>query len=143
MLENYKLAIDDFTRSIKIDPNYVKAYNNKGWVYDKLGDYEKAIADYTRAIKIDPNNYSYYITLGDAFMIPIDQDHVPRAPAALKKYSSSGFERWTKGTAESGLHGGHTGQIYSEEVTPKTKKFTMEKVPVYHIVDDEKKKKAS
>ena len=48
--------------------------------------------------------------------------------AALKKYSSSGFERWTKGTAESGLHGGHTGQIYSEEVTPKTKKFTPAKI---------------
>jgi hypothetical protein len=44
--------------------------------------------------------------------------------AALKKYSSPSFERWTKGTAASGLQGGHTGQIYSEEVTPKTKKFT-------------------
>ena len=48
--------------------------------------------------------------------------------AALKKYSSPGFERWTKGTAESGLQGGHTGQIYSEEVTPKTKKFTPAKI---------------
>ena len=26
---------------------------------------------------------------------------------------------------------------------PKTKKFTMEKVPVYHIVDEKKEKKAS
>ena len=48
--------------------------------------------------------------------------------AALKKYSSPGFERWTKGTAESGLQGGHTGQIYSEDVTPKTKKFTPAKI---------------
>ena len=44
--------------------------------------------------------------------------------AALKKYSSGAFERWTKGSAESGLHGGHTGQIYSEAVGPLTKKFT-------------------
>ena len=44
--------------------------------------------------------------------------------AAQKEYSSAAFERWTKGSVESGLHGGHTGQIYSEAVGPRTKKFT-------------------
>ena len=31
----------------------------------------------------------------------------------------------------------------SRSWTPKTGKFTMEKAPVYHIVDEEKKKEAS
>jgi len=46
--------------------------------------------------------------------------------AALKKYSSGAFEKWTKGTME--IHGGHTGQIYSEYVTPETKKYTPAKI---------------
>ena len=42
--------------------------------------------------------------------------------AALKKYSSDGFERMTKGSKT--IQGGHTGDIYNEFVTPKTKKYT-------------------
>ena len=42
--------------------------------------------------------------------------------AALKKYSSDGFERMTKGSLT--IQGGHTGDIYNEFVTPKTKKYT-------------------
>jgi len=47
--------------------------------------------------------------------------------AALKKYSSGAFERWTKGSAESGLHGGHTGQIYSERSLLKLKNLLLQK----------------
>ena len=42
--------------------------------------------------------------------------------AALKKYSSDSFERMTKGSLT--IQGGHTGDIYNEFVTPKTKKYT-------------------
>ena len=70
MLKNYKLAIDDFTRSIEIDPNYLivkkgnsigsNAYNNRGRVYYNLESYENAIADFTRSIEIEPNNATTY-----------------------------------------------------------------------------------
>ena len=42
--------------------------------------------------------------------------------AALKKYSSNTFENLTKGSQT--IQGGHTGDIYNEFVTPKTKKYT-------------------
>ena len=38
------------------------------------------------------------------------------------------------------VYGKFSASLY---IYPKTGKFTMEKVPVYHIVDDENKKKAS
>ena len=42
--------------------------------------------------------------------------------ATLKKYSSDGFERMTTGSQT--IQGGHTGDIYNDFVTPKTKKYT-------------------
>ena len=58
--KNYEDAIADFTRAIKIDPNYIFAYRFRGNAYNELGDYENAIADYTRVIRIDPNNSFAY-----------------------------------------------------------------------------------
>ena len=42
--------------------------------------------------------------------------------AALNKYSSDGFEKMTIGSKT--IQGGHTGDIYNDFVTPKTKKYT-------------------
>jgi len=42
--------------------------------------------------------------------------------AALKKYSSDNFEKITRGSNT--VQGGHTGDIYNDFVTPKTKKYT-------------------
>ena len=35
-----KTAIADYTRAIRIDPDYAAAYNNRGNAYKELGDYE-------------------------------------------------------------------------------------------------------
>ena len=99
----------------------------------KRGDIPKLMKKYGIS---EVNFNSWLIELDARRKIPLkyknesERIKVTRAKraAALKKYSSGAFERWTKGTAESGLHGGHTGQIYSEEVTPKTKKFTPAKI---------------
>ena len=42
--------------------------------------------------------------------------------ASLKKYSSDNFEKITRGSQT--IQGGHTGDIYNDFVTPKTKKYT-------------------
>ena len=57
-------AIYNCTRALRIDPNYAKAYNKRGIVYDRLGDYEYAIDDYTRAIRIDPDYADAYNNRG-------------------------------------------------------------------------------
>ena len=54
-LNDMKGAIVDYTRAIKIDPNYVEAYRKRGLAKETLKDFSGAIVDYTKAIEIDPN----------------------------------------------------------------------------------------
>ena len=39
----YDEAIEDFTRAIELDPEYVNAYCNRGYSYHELEEYEEAI----------------------------------------------------------------------------------------------------
>ena len=56
----YKGAISEYTKAIKINPDYEDAYKDRGFAKEKIEDYKGAISDYTKAIKINPEN-------GDAF----------------------------------------------------------------------------
>ena len=73
-LDQYKEAIIDFDRIIKLHPEDADAYTDRAWVKVKLGEseethgraekaqhlYEAAIEDYTQAIKINPKHpYAY------------------------------------------------------------------------------------
>jgi tetratricopeptide (TPR) repeat protein len=54
-LGKYKDAISDYSRAIRMNPDYIRAYSNRGATYAELGNYEDAISDYSRAIRIDPD----------------------------------------------------------------------------------------
>ena len=59
-LEQYDLAIADYSEAIRIDPKYALAYRNRGDVWYAKKDYDLAIADYTEAIRLDPSSaYSH------------------------------------------------------------------------------------
>ena len=60
LLGNYEIAIAECTQAIKIDPNYAKAYYNRGKSRSELGDKQVAIVDFTQAIKINPNDSDIY-----------------------------------------------------------------------------------
>ena len=49
-IEKYDLALQDYTSALKIDPNHFKAYYNRGFCPEKVGDYRKAEKDYQRAL---------------------------------------------------------------------------------------------
>jgi tetratricopeptide (TPR) repeat protein len=51
---DYDRAIADFSEFIRLSPNSVAAFNERGLSYAKKGDYDQAIADYTEAIRLDP-----------------------------------------------------------------------------------------
>jgi tetratricopeptide (TPR) repeat protein len=53
--------------AIKLDPNHVRAYNNRGFLYAKLNYYEEAIKDYTKAIELDPTNSHAYHNRGISY----------------------------------------------------------------------------
>jgi tetratricopeptide (TPR) repeat protein len=54
--KRYYEAIRDYTGAIRLNPQYVMAYNNRGLTYHNKKDYDSAIADYDRALQIDPNH---------------------------------------------------------------------------------------
>ena len=51
---DYDRAIADFSAFIRLRPNSVVAFNERGLSFGKKGDYDKAIADYTEAIRLNP-----------------------------------------------------------------------------------------
>ncbi len=54
---HYDQAIADYTKAIAIKPDYVHAYSNRGFAYEKEGGHTaQAVADYRAALKLDPNN---------------------------------------------------------------------------------------
>ncbi len=61
--QNYEGAISDYTKTIKINPDYGEAYQERGYAKEMLKNYEGAISDYTKAIKINPYNGQAYMDL--------------------------------------------------------------------------------
>jgi tetratricopeptide (TPR) repeat protein len=53
---DYQGAFADYNKSLKINPNYSNAYNNRGVARNKLFDHYGAIDDFNRALEINPNN---------------------------------------------------------------------------------------
>ena len=52
---NYDKAIECFNKAIKLRPNYVYAYNNRGLAYMDRKKFERAIQDYDKAIELKPD----------------------------------------------------------------------------------------
>lgn len=67
----YDKAIEDFTRTIELDPRYTDAYSNRGEAYAGKGLYDLAIEDYTKAIELEPKPehwvYQSYSKRADAY----------------------------------------------------------------------------
>ena len=61
---NYNEAIKYYNKAIQFNPNYLEAYNDRGFAYSKLKNYNKAIEDYTKAIQIDPSRAVIYHNRG-------------------------------------------------------------------------------
>ena len=54
-LKQYPEALAAYEQAIRLDPNNVAAYNNKGWALIDLKRYEEALAACEQAIRLDPN----------------------------------------------------------------------------------------
>ncbi len=56
-----------FSMTLKIDPNFVEAYYNRGIVYYYKGEHDRAIDDFNQAIKLNPNLADAYNNRGAAY----------------------------------------------------------------------------
>jgi|GEM_PF-2243625 len=52
---DYDTALKHFKRATTLDPNYVEAYQNAGWVAEQVGDLEEAAQQYQSAFKVSSN----------------------------------------------------------------------------------------
>jgi tetratricopeptide (TPR) repeat protein len=65
-LTEFKLGLDeggmnDLMAALKIDPDYIMAWNNLGCFYLGLGDYDEAIACFDRSLRIEPRDYDAFL----------------------------------------------------------------------------------
>ena len=62
--QNYKDAVDNYTKAIKLDPDFEKAYTGRAFCYEKSDFKSEAIEDYERAIALSPKKKEYYYNAG-------------------------------------------------------------------------------
>jgi len=54
-LEKFEEAINYFTQTIEINPDYADAYYNRGFAYELLKDVEKSRTDYQKTLELNTN----------------------------------------------------------------------------------------
>ena len=69
-------AILDLNRAIEIDPNYARAYNNRGVAYRRVDDLQASLADLNQALTLDPNYAKAYYNRG---LTNFDMNNLDRA----------------------------------------------------------------
>ena len=64
---DYNKAISEFTKAIRLDPNFASAYLVRGNAYSNQGNLDEAIRDYSEAIRIEPNYAIAYYNRGAVY----------------------------------------------------------------------------
>jgi tetratricopeptide (TPR) repeat protein len=64
---DHVMAVEDFNKSLSINPQQSLVYYNRGTIFDKLGDYNNAIEDFNRASELDPEFDGVYYNRGKVF----------------------------------------------------------------------------
>lgn len=59
-------AIEDFTESLRIEPNSAQAYYNRGLAHSQLGNLKQALEDYNFALELNQNYAEAYNNRGNA-----------------------------------------------------------------------------
>jgi tetratricopeptide (TPR) repeat protein len=67
-------AMADFNESMRVDPTYPSAYNNRGITWYRRGDLDRAIAEYDQAIRLDPKYEYAYANRGNVWRNKRDFD---------------------------------------------------------------------
>jgi tetratricopeptide (TPR) repeat protein len=87
-VDNADQAIDNYSKAIKINPKFAKAYNNRGIAYTWKKKYDLAIADFSKAIELDPDNGKAY---NNRAIVYSSQGEINKARQDLHKAQSLGI----------------------------------------------------
>ncbi len=70
--ENYKTAIDQFSKSLQKNSDNYEALLFRGCTFLKTGDYSKAIDDFTQAEKLNGESYELLLNRTKAYFLNMD-----------------------------------------------------------------------
>lgn len=59
-------AIRAFAHAIRLDPDYARAYLNRGMAYERIGNLQQAVEDFSKAIHLEPGEGKHYYVRGVA-----------------------------------------------------------------------------
>lgn len=79
---DYQMALEEFSRAIKLNPRYADAMHNRANIYWKLGDIEKAKQGYQEAYKNNPKLWQSLIKISE---IEANQGNLSVAIETMKK----------------------------------------------------------
>lgn len=65
--KDYSKAIEHYSNAIKLNPETVETYNNRGIAYSDTCAYDRAIEDLNKAIELNPNDAEFYNNRGIAY----------------------------------------------------------------------------
>ncbi|RPI45131.1 MAG: tetratricopeptide repeat protein, partial [Bacteroidetes bacterium] len=65
--QNYRDAIEQYSKAIDLDPDFDKAYIQRALCFTRLKDYEKAAADFVRAIVFNDKDAGLFYFAGQAY----------------------------------------------------------------------------
>lgn len=95
--EDYKGAIADLNRAIKLNPGQSETYLTLGFVYSEMGNKELAIATYNKAIEVNPKSAIAYYYRGDEYLELEDKEKAlqdyNRAINVDPNYANAYFDR--------------------------------------------------
>lgn len=66
---DYSGALEDYAKSIALNPRNGLAYNNRGVIRNSFKDYKGALADYNMAIELEPGESRAYINRGETLFL--------------------------------------------------------------------------
>ena len=109
--EQYQEAIENFTKAIKLKPDYAEAYNKREVAKDKLRELEEVIKNYTEAIKLNPKDASAYNHRGVAkYKLRDFQEAIKDFDEAIKLKPKSDNVYYNRGNSKANL------EMYEEAI---------------------------
>ena len=99
---SYGVSVDDFSRAIRLDPEFSLAYLSRAVAKLKLGNLREAVGDFTKYIELNPDKAKGYHMRGLAYLDMRDYDKaIADFDKAIEMNSGYGVAYLSRGTAHS------------------------------------------
>jgi len=63
----YQKAITAYTEYLRLKPDNIKSYYNRGRAYEELGDYVNAVLDFNEVLNLDPDHVQAHLSIAAGF----------------------------------------------------------------------------